>query len=193
MTHNCINIAKQSRLGYMKALNKAKACYWANFLSKTSAQNIWTANQFIALRNTPGFPSLPGATDPVAIKKAHLDQFFLAKNLLPQRGDLSCDAMADPLTSNEIRHALSKSLTSSAPAWPGIPYPVLTKVPGIYLEILLDLLWRLLGLGYHPPSLEITNGVLLATMENASYNSPTFFGKIVLPKIISKIVNKLSG
>jgi len=49
-------IARQSKLGYFKAIKKAKASYWADCLAKTSPNNIWAAKQLVAPRKTRGSP-----------------------------------------------------------------------------------------------------------------------------------------
>jgi len=100
------SIAGESKLGYFKASKRAKASYWADFLAKTSPHNIWTAKQLVAPRKTPRFPSLPGASNPVAINKALLDHFFPLKDPLPSRGRLRKNPSASPLTKEEIKLAL---------------------------------------------------------------------------------------
>jgi len=42
-TPDSYSIARQSKLGYFKAINSAKASYWTDFLARTSPDNIWTA------------------------------------------------------------------------------------------------------------------------------------------------------
>jgi len=94
---------------------------------KTSPNNLWTAKQLVGLRNTPRFPSLPDATDPVAINNALLGHFFPPKDPLPNRGLLAKNPSANPLTKEVIRFALSKSSPSSAPGPDGVPYSVWKK------------------------------------------------------------------
>ena len=76
-------IARQAKLGYFKAIKRAKATYSADFLAKTSPDNIWRAKELVAPRKTPRFPSLPDATDPVAINDVLLNHFFPPKNPPP--------------------------------------------------------------------------------------------------------------
>jgi len=94
--------ARQAKLGYFKAIKRAKATYWADFLERTSPNNIWTAKQLVAPRKTPRFHSLPDATDPVAINNALLNHFFPHKDPLPSRGRLTKNPSASPLTKEEI-------------------------------------------------------------------------------------------
>jgi len=143
------SLARQSKLGYFKAIKKVKSAYWADFLAKTSPQNIWTAKKFVAPRKTPRFPSLPEASHPVAINKALLDHFFPSKKPIPQRGRLSCHLSADSLTKEEIAYALSKSSPSSAPGPDSILYAIWKKVSHLNSGILLDLLSLLVYFGYH--------------------------------------------
>jgi len=180
--------ARQAKLGYFKAIKRAKATYWADFLAKTSPNNIWTAKQLVAPRETPRFPSLPDATDPVAVNNALLNHFFPPKDPLPGRGRLTKNPSAPPLTMEEIRLALSKSSPSSAPGPDGIPYSMWAKVNLINPLIILDLLSPLVAFGYHPPSLKNANGVVLDKPGKASYDSPASFRIIVLLKTISKIL-----
>src|SRR6267154_2372121 len=115
-------LARESKRGYFKAIKQAKASYWANFLSSTTAQNIWTAEKLVAPRKTPRFPSLPSASTPVGINTALLNHFFPPKKALPPRGRLSCHPNSTPLATEEISQALSKSSPSSALGPDGIPY-----------------------------------------------------------------------
>jgi len=143
--------ARQSKLGYFKAIKRPKASYRADFVTKTSPNNIWTAKQLVATRKTPGFPSLPDASDTVMINKALLDHFFPPKDPLPGRGRLRRNPSAVPLSKDEITLARSKSSPSSAPGPEGIPYSVWKRVNLINHTIILDLLSPLVALGYHPP------------------------------------------
>jgi len=184
-------IARKSKLGYFKPVKRAKASYWADFLAKTSPNNIWTAKQLVAPRKTPRFPSLPDASNPVAINTALLDHFFPPKDPLPGRGRLKKNPSATPLTKEEIRLTLSKSSPSSAPGADSIPYSVWKKVKLVNPTILLDLLSPLIDLGYHPPSLKTANGVILDKPGKAFYHSPASFRIIVLLKTISKIAQRI--
>jgi len=161
-------IARHSKLGYFKAIKRAKASYWADFLPKTSPHNIWTAKRLVAPRKTPRFPSLPDASNPVAINSALLDHFFPPEDHLPGRGRLKNNPSATPLTKKEIKLALSKSSPSPAPGPDGIPYSVWKKVNLINPTILVNLLSPLVDCGYHPPSLRTTNGVVLDKPGKAS-------------------------
>jgi len=167
-TPDSYSTARQSRLGYFKAIKRAKASYWADFLAKTSPNNIWTAKQLVAPRKTPRFPSLPDASNPVAINNALQSHFFPTKDPLPSRGRLKKNPSASPLTEEEIKLALSKSSTSSAPGPDGIPYSVWKRVNLINPAILLGLLSPLVAFGYHPPSLKSSNGVVLDKPGKAS-------------------------
>lgn len=101
-TLNLHTAAKQSRLGQFKATRRAKASYWAHFRTKTTSHNIWTPKQFVARRETPRFPSLPGATDPVSINRALLDHCSRTKDPLPLRGSLSRDPEHPPSQRNKL-------------------------------------------------------------------------------------------
>ena len=142
---------------YFKAIKKAKASYWGDFLPRTTPHNIWTAKQFVAPKITPQFPSLLGATDPVSINKAPLYHFFPPKDPLPTRGRLSRDPTAPSLICHDINHALSKSSPFAAPGPDGIPYSVWQKVNSTNPRILLELLSPVVAFGYNPLSLEKAN------------------------------------
>jgi len=190
-TPDSYSIARQSKLGYFKDIKRAKASYWADFLAKTSPNNIWTAKQLVTPRKTPRFPSLPDASDPVAINNTLLDHFFPPKDPLPNRGRLKKNPSTTPLTEEKIRLALCKSSPSSAPGPDGIPYSVWKKVDLINPAVLLDLLSPLVAFGYHPPSLKTANGVVLDKPRKASYDSPASVRIIVLLKAISKILERV--
>jgi len=82
-TPDSYTLARQSKLGYFKAIKRAKASYWANFLAKTSPNNIWIAKQLGAPRKTPRFPFFLDTSDPVAINNSLLGHFFPPNDPLP--------------------------------------------------------------------------------------------------------------
>ena len=186
-----IHLARLSKLGYFKAIKRAKGTYWSNFLGRTTPQNIWTAKQYVAPRKTPRFPSLPGASTPTSINDALLQHFFPPKPPPPARGRLYTHANATPLFSEEIKQALSKCSPSSAPGPDGIPYRVWKRVNTTKPTILLELLSPLVALGYHPPCLKHANGVILDKPGKPSYDTPPSFRIIVLLKTISKILERI--
>jgi len=122
-TQTTLLLARESRLGYFKAIKKARANYWADFLTKTTPRNIWTVKQFVVPRQTLRFPALPNAYNPVAINKAHLHHFFLPKHPFSPMGRLFHHPSAIPLTKQEVALALSKSYPFSAPSPLASPIP----------------------------------------------------------------------
>ena len=188
---DAIRLARLSKLGYFKAIKRARASYWADFLARTTPQNIWTAKQYVAPRKTPRFLTLPGADTPTTINDALLHHFFPPKPRPPSRGRLSPHESADPLSSDEIRQALSKCSPSSAPGPDGSPYRVWKKVNSINPAILLDMLSPLVTFGYHPPCLKHANRVVLDKPGKPSYDTPASFRIIVLLKTISKILERI--
>ena len=156
-----IHLAKLSKLGYFKAIKRAKGLYWSKFLARTTPQNIWTAKQYVAPRKTPHFPLLPEAYSLTAINDALLKYFFPPKPSPPVRGRLSPHPESTPLSQQEIKLALSKCSPSLAPCPDGIPYRVWKRVNAINPAVLLELLDPLVSLGYHLPCLKHANGVVL--------------------------------
>ena len=184
-TPDADTIARQSKLGYFKAIKKAKASYWADFLAKTTPNNIRTTKQLVAPRKTPRFPSLPDASDPVAINNTLLNHFFPPKDPLPSRGRLTRSPSDTPLTKEEIKLALAKSSTTSAAGPDGVPYSVWEKENLINPAIILELPSPLVAFGYHPPSLKNANWIVLDKPGKAFSDAPASFPLIVLPKTIS--------
>jgi len=190
-TTNSYATARQSKLGYFQAIKRAKASYWADFLAKTTPNNIWMAKQLVAPRTTPTFPSLPHASNPVAVNNPLLNHFVPPKDPLPNRSRLKKNPSTTPLTKEEIRLAHSKSSPSSAPGPAGVPYSVWTRVKYSNPAIILELLFPVVTFGYYPPSLKTANRVVLNKPGQASYDSPASFRIIVLLKTISKILERL--
>src|SRR6195952_2074610 len=184
-------IAKLSRRGYFKAIKRAKALYWADFLAKTTPHNIWTAKQLVAPRKNPEFPTIPEADSSGGVNKALLGHLCPPRPPLPPRGRLFRHAGAGPLSAEEIARARAKSSPSSAPGPDEIPYSVWKKVNSTNPDILLGLLSPLVAFGYHPPSLKVAHGVVLDKPGKASYDSPSSFRIIVLLRTISKILERV--
>ena len=186
-----IHLAKLSKLGYFKAIKRAKGSYWANFLVKTTPQNIWTTKQYVGPQKTPCFPSLPGADSPTAKNDILLEHFFPPKPPSPAWGRLAPHPNATPLSPEKIKQALGRCSPSSAPGPDGISYQVWKRVNTIRPSILLDLLSPLVTFGHHPPCLKHANGVVLDKPGKPSYDTPASFRIIVLLKTISKILARI--
>ena len=190
-TEDLVDLARLSQQGYFKAIKKAKNFHWSNFLARTTLHHIWIAKKYVTPRKTPRFPNLPEANSPGKINKAILNHFFAPKPELPTRGRLHRHASADPLTKEEITAAFAKSSPSSALGPDGVPYSVWKKVNSIKPTLLLDLLAPLVAFGYHPTSLKHANGVVLDKPGKPSYDTPASFRIIVLPKTVSKILERI--
>ena len=186
-----VHLARLSKLGYFKAIKRAKFSYWSSFLAKTSTQNIWTAKQYVAPRKTPRFPTLPGADTPTSINSVLLQHFFPPKPPPPARGRLSRHKSATPLSPDEIRQALSKCSPTWAPGPDGIPYRVWKRVNSIKPAVLIDMLSPLVTFGYNSPCLKHANRVILDKPGKPSYDTPASFHIIVLLKTISKILERV--
>jgi len=145
----------------------------------------------VAPRKTPRFPTLPDASDPVAINNALLNHFFPPKDSLPNSGRLTRNPSAVPLTKEEVKVALSKSSPFSTPGPDGILYSVWKKGNLVNPSIILELLSPLVAFGYHPPSVKNANGVVFDKRSKPSYDSPASFRIIVLLKTISKILERV--
>jgi len=164
--------ARLSKLGYFKAIKRAKASYWADFFAKTCPNNISTAKKLGAPRKTPRFPSLPDASDLVLINKALLNHFFPPKDSVPDRSCLTKNPSAVPLSENEVRPALSTSYTTSAPGPDGVHYYGSQKGNLINPTIIQELLSPLVAFDYDTPSLKTANRVVLDKSGKASSDSP---------------------
>jgi len=122
------------------------------------------------------------------MNKILLDHFLPARDPCPPPLRLSPFKSAPALTTEEIPAVLSKCSANSSPGPDGIPYLVWKQVNGINKEILLQLRSPLLSLGYHPPSLTGSNGVVLDKPGKSSYDSPSSFRIIVIISTLSKIL-----
>jgi len=126
------------------------------------------AKQLVDPRKAPRFTSLSGASGPVTINQALLDNFLPSKEPVPRRGCLLRGPSAIPLSKDKIRLDLSKSSPSSASCPQVIPYSVWKKVNLTNPTIILDLLSPLGAFGYHTPLVKTANGVVLDKPGKAS-------------------------
>ena len=190
-SNETIQSAKLSRLGYFKTIKCAKSLYWSEFLARTSPQNIWTSKQYVTLRKTPRFLTLPGADSPTAINSALLEHFYPPKPPPSSRGRLAPHPSAVPLSAEELKAALNKCSSSSSPGPDCIPYRVWKRVNANNPAILLNLLFPLVTFGYYPPCLKHANGVVLDKPGKPSYDTPASFRIIVLLNTISKLLERV--
>ena len=74
-TKRLVSLARLSRQGYFNAIRKAKNSHWAEFLAKTTPNNIWTAKRFVAPGKIPPYPELPAADSRLRSTKPSLTIF----------------------------------------------------------------------------------------------------------------------
>ena len=183
--------ANVSRSGYCKAIKVAKNKHWSSFRLSATPWNLWTAKRFTSGPAPPRFLSLPGAETPQPMNEALLSHFFPPKAAFSPPPRLRPQSLAPPLTKGEIAHALSRSLSSSAPGPDGIPYSTWKWVNAINPSILLQILFPLVSLVYHPASLKGANRVFQDKPGKPSYKWPSSFRIIVLLHTVSKILERI--
>ena len=88
----------------------------------------------------------------------------------------------------QITHALSKSLNSSARGPDQIPNGTWKVVNKVNHSLLLALLGPLLTYGFHPASLKDGNRIILSKPKKPDYSAPSSFRVIVLLQTVSKIL-----
>ena len=185
------DVAGTSKAGYFRAIKAAKNKHWSSFLLAATPQSLWTAKRFAYGRAQPRFPSLPGAETPTQMNNVLLEHFFPPKEPFSPPPRLRPHNSVPPLTTEEIAMALSKCSPTSAPGPDGIPYSTWKQVNKINPSILLQILAPLVLLGYHPASLQSSNGVVLDKPGKPSYESLSSFRIIVLIRTFSKILERI--
>ena len=185
------DIAGTSKRGYFRAIKAAKNNHWSSFVLAATPQSLWTAKRFAYGRAQPRFPSLPGAETPLQMNNVLLDHFFPPKEPFSPPPRLRPHKSAPPLTTDEIAAALSKCSPTLALGPDGIPYSTWKQVNKTNASILLQILAPLVLLGYHPASLNGSNGVVLDKPGKPSYGSPSSFRIIVLIQTCSKILERI--
>jgi len=182
---------RAARSAYFKAIKKAKRDHWSAFLATATPQTVWTAKKFAIGCPPPRFPELPGATTPLELNEALLDQFFPgepARNfdsiLLPFR---DCPALA----ADEVSRALARSSPSSAPGPDMTPNSVWKRINRVAPHLVQDLLAPLIAHGFHPTTLKAADGIVLDKPGKPSYDSPSSVRVIVLLKTFSKILERI--
>jgi len=185
------DVAHISKPGYFKAIKTGKNKPWSSFLLSATPQTLWMAKKFAYGRAPPRFPSVPGAEAPQQMNNVLLDHVFPLKKPFSPPPRLRPDKHAPPLTNEEIPMALSKCSPTSAPGPDGIPYSTWKWVNKENPSIHLQTLSPLVSLGYHPPSLKGSKGIVLDKPGKPSYESPTSFGIIVLIRTVSKILESI--
>jgi len=120
-----------------------------------------------------------------------LDHFCPPKEPFSPPPRLRPNRSAPLLTTDEIAAALSKCSPISAPGPDRIPYSTWKQVNKINPSILLHILAPLVLLGYHPASLQSSNGVVLDKPGKPSYESPSSFKIIFLIRTISRVLERI--
>jgi len=184
-------VAGTSKAGYFMAIKAAKNKHWSSCLLTATPQCLWTAKRFTYGRAQTRFPSLPGAEAPLQMKNVLLEHFFPPKEPFSPPPRLRPHASVPPLTTEEIAAALSKCSPTSAPGPDGIPYSTWKQVNRINPSILLSILAPLVLLGYHPASLNGSNGVMFDKLGKLSYESPSSFRIIVLIRTFSRLLERI--
>jgi len=108
-----------------------------------------------------------------------VDHFFPRKQPLAPPPRLRPHMPPPPLMTEEVALALSKCSPTSAPGPDRSPYSTRKLVNKINPSILLHTLTPLVSLGYHLPSPKGSNGGVLDSPGQPSYQSPSSFRIIV--------------
>jgi len=180
-----------SKEGYFKAIKTAKNKHWSSFLLSATPQTLWTAKKFAYGRAPPRFPSLPGAETRQKMNDVLLDHLLPPKEPFSPPPRLRPDKKAPPLTKEEIATALSRCSPTSAPGPDRIPYSTWKQVNRENPAILLQILSRLVSLGYHPASLKGSNGIVLDKPGKPSNDSSPSLRIIVIIRTVSKILESI--
>ena len=159
---------RNAKLAYFKEIRRAKNSHWGTFLSSANHQTVWKAKRIVAGRQSPRFPSLPGASSPEEIRDALIDHSFPAE--VPPPCNTLCPVFNNvpTVTSEEVTRILSRSSPISAPGPDTIPYAVWKTIHREIPDLLPALLGQLVERGYHPRSLRFADGVVLDQLGKAS-------------------------
>jgi len=125
------------------------------------------------------------------MNKVLLEHFFPPKDPFSPPPRLRPQKKAPPLWKEEVATALSKHSHTSALGPDGIPYSTWKQVNRISHSVLLEILFPLVSLGYHPASLTGSNGILLDKSGKPSSKSPASFRIIALIRTVSKILGRI--
>jgi len=186
-----VGSARAARTAYYKTIKKAKRDHWSAFLATATPQTVWTAKKFAVGRPPPRFPELPGATTPLELNKALLNHIFPGEPARPFDSILLPFRDCTALTVDEISRALAQSSPSSAPGPDMTPNSVWKSIQWVAPHLIQDLLAPLVAHGFHPPALEMADGIVLDKPGKPSYDSRSSFRVIVLLQTFSKIPERI--
>jgi len=125
------------------------------------------------------------------MNKVLLDHFFTPREPFNGPPRLIPLPKVPPLTNEEVAAALYKCSPTSAPGPDRLLYSIQQKFNEGKPAILLQLLSRLVLLGYHPASLKGSNGDVLDNPGRPSSRSPASFSIIVHIRPVSKMLERV--
>lgn len=143
-------------------MKKAKRKHWWTFLALATLQTVWTAHKFVIGHPPSYIPALAGSSTPYKLNSALLNHFFLGQPLPPKETIHLPFINPSELSESEISRALARSLPSSAPGPDETPNFVWKAINHTAPNIIRELLRPLVSAGFHPPSLKMADGIVLA-------------------------------
>ena len=191
---------------FFKRLCKFKKKEWVNkTLENASSRDIWTFPKWSkGTRNYPTPPISRGPNQPRAISHEDkcealrrelyqppptLDQEFLPDLSSRRRSDLPFTE----ITPEEVRDAIFKSSTNSAPGHSQITYQVLKWVwaHNSGQKHILTLMQKCLHNGYHPKSWRKAIAIALRKPNKPDYSNPRAYRLITLLECLGKVLERI--
>ena len=191
---------------YFKRLCKFKKKAWVNkTLENASTNDIWTFPKWSrGTRNYPTPPISRGPNQPRAVShedkcKALREELYQPPPALEQEflPDLSTRRVTDlpfpEVTTEEVRDAIFKNNSNSAPGHSQVTYQVLRWVWANTTgqKHLLTLMQKCLKNGYHPKSWRKAIAIALRKPNKPDYSNPRAYRLITLLECLGKVLERI--
>ena len=182
------------RREWTRAIEKAKASHWKDFLDQTSSRTVWKTTPYLERQdNYACIPTLRTGdieyADNPGKARALLECFFpTTQQPMPEMIVAEDEIPWEPITEQEIANALKKAKKSTAPGHDGLPTLVWYELWLYVSSYVTQIFSSSINLRYYPQQWKIAKIVVLRKPGKGDYTTPKAYRPISLLNTLGKLL-----
>lgn len=193
-TKSMFEIMREKRRKWTRAVEKAKATHWKEFLDKAGEGQIWKAATYMRPRDAyMSIPAIQVGTEEIADNQRKAEAFletFFPKMSEPESEEVSPaeELPWEPITEEEIYRSLRVAKGTTAPGRDGIPTLVWKHLWTFLKGTITTIFTKSVDLGYYPRKWKQARIIVLRKPGKPDYSVPGAYRPISLLNTLGKLL-----